>query len=80
MKSKLTVAGTAFKKVHVLKELNQLLGSKLQQTFIDEIQCPAGVRYGEVVVLREAALRAHLAALRAARTLGFGPQDPASPQ
>jgi hypothetical protein len=75
MKSRLASSSVAFPKNHKLDELSRLLttiGSNVGKRDLDEIQCPAGVRYGDVSVDRDSALRAHIAALRVAWSLGYG--------
>lgn len=78
MKSRLQTAGVPFGRNHFLERLGGLvgqLGHKVDGAELLLISCPAAVRYGEVDVSRDEAVGAHQAALRVARSLGFGAEQ-----
>jgi len=59
MKAKLNTSGITFKKTHNLSKLAEevkLAGFNIPDQIINNIQCSAGVRYGEVIVKKQEAI------------------------
>lgn len=66
MKSKLEMSGVEFKRIHDLSSLAKKLddiGVRIDDSIIQNIQCAAGVRYGEILVTRMEAVAAVRSAL-----------------
>lgn len=66
MKSRLQISGVEFNRNHVLSDLAQKLdciGIRIDDSIIQNIQCTAGVRYGEILVTRMEAVTAVRSAL-----------------
>ncbi|MEG3435738.1 HEPN domain-containing protein [Pannus brasiliensis CCIBt3594] len=67
LKSYIALQGGSIKRTHSLRELSNQAKNlglpEIPQQYIEDIQCLAGVRYGEITVLINDAVKAHLLSL-----------------